>query len=102
MIKLIRHEKNQDIYQVGTPISARVNGDIHLVTPYASLTTNTETLYLRHLSDFSGFSGVCFGDLCEHQETQLKPEGIVPEDYEVIKVKHDGKWIQIPLSEVNL
>lgn len=101
MIKLIRHEKKQDIYQVGTPINARVDGEIHLVTPYVSLTTNTETLYLRHLSDFAGFNSVCLSDLCEHQETQLKPEGIVPEDYEVVKIKHEGNWEQIPLSELN-
>lgn len=55
---IIRHKENRDNYRVGKDMTLTINGKKIAVTPYASLSKNRETLYLRDCGQFSGFEKV--------------------------------------------
>lgn len=89
-VRFITHIGNGDTYVKGRVFDYKFNGEELSCVPYASLTKNKDTLYLRLVDDYSGFEPAELDfHLAAPEDT---PFGLNLDKFTVCKLKIDGKW----------
>lgn len=93
---IIRHKQNKDNYRVGKDLTLNINGKSISVTPYASLSKNRDTLYLRDQGAFSSFESV----MNEGAESTLSFDLTF---FNALKYKGEhsnGDWMEVSIEDV--